>query len=140
MLKEIGCEFRQPIETAFGPAILDRDVLAIDEAEISKALAKRDKEIAISANSAAIEESDHRHAGLLGARSGRPREHRAAKHSNKFPPCEADCHRTVHRGSRALIITNDSTPQSAGLARRSGGRNAAIQSLLGVKRTWRDHS
>src|SRR5215472_908648 len=63
----------QPIQLALGPAVFDRDVLALRVAGILEPLAKRPQTIAIAVRRLAVEEPDHRHRGLLRPRRERPR-------------------------------------------------------------------
>src|SRR5215472_18221604 len=53
----------QPIQLALGPAVFDRDVLALRVAGILEPLAKRPQTIAIAVRRLAVEEPDHRHRG-----------------------------------------------------------------------------
>ena len=91
-LNEIGREHRQPIEMTLRPAIFDDEVPTVDEADLGKALAERDEKIAISADRAAVEKSDHRHRRLLRARRERPRSRRAAERGYGFQCLHADRH------------------------------------------------
>jgi hypothetical protein len=55
------------------PAILDRDVLVLDETRLAKASAVRGHATRESLRHCAIEKADHRHRFLLRARRERPR-------------------------------------------------------------------
>ena len=71
---------------------------------------------------------------LLRARRERPRGCRAAEHRYELPPSQVACHLPQPHWDR--IGLNDITLEIVGLARRSGGRNAAIRLLYGEKRTF----
>src|SRR4029077_18968853 len=62
---------RQSIKLPLRGTVLDRHVLAFDEAILLQALAKRSQPSGLSLEHRAVEESDHRH-WLLRARSDRP--------------------------------------------------------------------
>jgi hypothetical protein len=70
------------------PAILDRDVLGLDETHLAKASAVRGHPTRKNLRHCAIEKADHRHRRLLRARRERPRYGRADK-GDKLAPSHA---------------------------------------------------
>jgi hypothetical protein len=71
---------------ALGPAVLNRDVLALDIAGFAQPLAKCRQEEPISPWRCAIKEADHGFCRLLRARSERPRCRRAAEKAIEIAP------------------------------------------------------
>jgi hypothetical protein len=78
-MDQIGRQRRQTIVLTFRPAILDCDVLSFDEAGVFQALAKCARSHRIPIGGCTVEEADHRHCPLLGARGEWPGNRRAAK-------------------------------------------------------------
>src|SRR5262249_8840324 len=64
---------------ALGPAVFDRDILALDIVGFLQALAKCTQSVHIHISRCTLEEADHRHRRLLRARRERPRDRRAAE-------------------------------------------------------------
>ena len=75
---QIGRQLRQPIITAFRPAVFDRHILTLDVAFFTEALPERGQVPYPKIYRDAVENPDHRHRWLLRARRERPR-HRAAE-------------------------------------------------------------
>jgi hypothetical protein len=73
---ELGGKLRQPVASPFGPAVVDRDVLAFDEAQIAQALAKARQPFCVRCRRAQMQKADHRHCGL-GTRGEGYRQHAA---------------------------------------------------------------
>jgi hypothetical protein len=74
---EIGRQCRQPIILAFGPAVFDSDVLALDMSGVGQTLPERRDNRRIVAKRPAVEKSDQRQRRLLRARRERPSGRRA---------------------------------------------------------------
>src|SRR5262249_44467249 len=70
---EIGCQTRQTILVVVRPAILDRDVLALDKSGFVQTLPKRVNKMRRTGCRRISEKSDHRHRCLLRARREGPR-------------------------------------------------------------------
>ena len=62
---QFGRQRRQPIDLIFGPAVMDRYVLALDIAGLFQALAKCAQTVRQRVRGPAVKESDHRHRRLL---------------------------------------------------------------------------
>src|SRR6516164_7086215 len=73
MLHQIGSHDRQPIVSAFCPAIIDCDVAALDIACFGQALMKSSNQVAPDVERCGIEETDHGRLWLLRPRNQRPR-------------------------------------------------------------------
>ncbi len=69
------------------PAVVDRHIAAFDEAGFAQALPERRHELPRLVGEPAVEESDHRHVTLLGARRERPRRRAAEQADELAPPC-----------------------------------------------------
>ena len=83
--EQIGHQGRQSISLIVRRAILDRDVLALDEARVLQALPERGHDLRRVSERAA-EEPDHGRCRLLRARGKRPRHRCAAHERDEFPP------------------------------------------------------
>jgi hypothetical protein len=83
---QIGCHSRQPVVTAFGPAKLDGDVLAVDVASLFQTRAEAGDVIHEWLRRRAVEKPDHRQHGLLGTRRKRPCCRRTADKRDEFAP------------------------------------------------------
>ena len=92
MPNEIGRQCRKPVVLIVREAVFDRHGLALDIASFFQAAAKSVHELGVVTGAPATEETDHRHRWLLGARSERPGECRAADYGYQLPSCDADCH------------------------------------------------
>src|SRR5262249_50722852 len=88
---EVGHEGCQAIELAVQPMVLDRHVLALDEAGPVETLTERIGTGPIVRP--AVDEADDRQHGLLCTRRNRPRRH-AAESSDELAPSDAE-HRTT---------------------------------------------
>ena len=80
-----------PPEAATGqfdppPAVLDRDVLALDEACFLQALAECSHAVRLAGERSTAEKPHHRHRRLLRARRERPRRRRAAEQRDELAP------------------------------------------------------
>src|SRR5262249_42086696 len=75
-----------PVQLTVGPAILDGDVAAVDEAGFTQASTERDHAVRIFRSRYAVEDSDHRHRRLLRARRERPRRRAAEERDELAPP------------------------------------------------------
>ena len=87
---EIGRHRRQSIGLILAPAIVDRDILALDVATLFEALAERPQIIRVTVSHRGVEISDHRHRRLLRARRERPRRCRAAEQRDELAPLSFD--------------------------------------------------
>jgi hypothetical protein len=90
----------QSIAVAIRPAILNRDVPALEMAGFAQAFAECRNELCGACGRADIEIANHWHPSLLRARYERPSGGRAAKRDNEFSPSDADCHVTLPPGGR----------------------------------------
>src|SRR5260370_30075483 len=82
---QIGCEVGQSVGLVLRPAILDRQILALDVAGFTKTLAECGQiACTIDRRPRATEEPDHRHRGLLRPRRKRPRSRRAAEQRDEL--------------------------------------------------------
>src|SRR5262249_14600302 len=82
---QIGRQRRQPVNLIVGPAVLDRDVLALDISGVFKSLAESAQPVRKPIKRLAIEEPDHRHRRLLRPRRERPRR-RATEQRDEIAP------------------------------------------------------
>jgi len=67
-----------------GPAICDRHVLALDEARLLQALAKKTAEVHKRVRRLTVEEPDYGHRRLLRAGRERPRSGRTAEQGDEL--------------------------------------------------------
>src|SRR5262249_58217492 len=86
---EIIGECGQSIVLAIGPAVLDRRILALDIAGFAQAPTESGCAGGECYSRSAVEESDHRHRRLLGARRERPCGGRAPDQRHELPPSHA---------------------------------------------------
>ena len=77
---------RKPIRAGFRPAVLDRDVPALDKAFLTSGPGGTRQKCAIGAAGVLREKSDHRHRRLLRARREWPRRRRAAEQRDELAP------------------------------------------------------
>src|SRR5262249_5526591 len=89
---QIGRQLRQPIITAFRPAVFDRHILTLDVAFFTEALPECGQVPYPKIYRDAVENADHRHRRLLRARRERPgpaaaeqRDDLAAYHGSLSP-------------------------------------------------------
>src|SRR5262249_1458313 len=126
-----GGERRQPIELSLGPAVFDRQILALNITDLLQALAKGPQAPCRPVRRLGIEMADHRHRRLLRARRERPRgrcaaeqrDERAAIHSITSSAMASTPGGMVRPSVLAVLrlMTNSnlvgcSTGKSAGLA------------------------
>jgi hypothetical protein len=76
---QIGGQLRQPGRVIVRPAELDRDVPALDVADLGEPSAERRHDADIRLGRAKVEHADHRHHRLLRACRKRPRDCCAAQ-------------------------------------------------------------
>ena len=69
-----------------GPALLNRDVLALDVAGLLETVPERGHEPTESGRGSAVEKPNHRHRRLLRARRERPPRRRAAEQRDELAP------------------------------------------------------
>jgi len=74
---QISHQSRQPIRVIFRRAVFDRNILPLDETCFLQALAERGHEARRVGKRRTAQEANHRHRGLLRARSERPCDRRA---------------------------------------------------------------
>ncbi len=86
---QIGRHRRQILIPARGPAILDGDVLALDETGGGKPLLERSQPLDVFLPGARVQQADHRHPVLLRARRKGRRRH-AAKKGYELAPSHGD--------------------------------------------------
>src|SRR5215831_6598455 len=70
---ELGCELGEAFAASLRPAIFDREIAAVDPAEIAHSLHEGGGPLALRRRAARSEQSDGRHLRLLRARRERPR-------------------------------------------------------------------
>jgi hypothetical protein len=70
---EISRQGRQAIVVAVRPAVLNRQIAALDKARFAETLVERTQPTGIELGRRTAEEADHRHTCLLSARRERPR-------------------------------------------------------------------
>ena len=76
---QFGGERRQPIELSLGPAVFDRQILALDLTGLLQALAKAPQAPRRPVRRLGIEMADHWHCRLLRAHRERPRRRTAKR-------------------------------------------------------------
>jgi hypothetical protein len=81
---QLGQETGQLIVPPFGLALLDRNVVPLDEAGLGQASAQRRYEVLQRRRRRVAKQADDRHRRLLRWRSDGPRHRRAAEHAEKF--------------------------------------------------------
>src|SRR5262245_40835933 len=82
---QIGCEVGQSVGLVLRPAILDHDILSLDVAGFTKALAECGQIACTIDRRRNAEESYYRHRWLLRSRCKRPRR-RAAEQRDELAP------------------------------------------------------
>src|SRR5262245_6197471 len=98
---QFNCHRRKAVKLTIGPAVFDRQVLALDVAGIHQALAKSSQAARMPIRRVGVDEPDHRQPCLLRPRADRPRRRRAAE--------ERDEVATFHHS-----ITSSAVPRSVG--------------------------
>src|SRR5262249_30205466 len=83
---QIGYQVRQPIVLALCEAILDRDVLTLNEARVVQTLPKSRHEVRDRGRRTGVQPPDDRNRCLLRARRERPRGCRAAEQRDDLAP------------------------------------------------------
>jgi hypothetical protein len=86
---QIGRQFREPAVVAVPPAIFDRNIAALDIAGFSEPFTEAGDESCVCFGRARMEQSYHRHCGLLRPRRERPRRRRAADQRDKIAPLQS---------------------------------------------------
>src|SRR6516164_1126825 len=82
---EVGGQRRQSLIVAIGPAEFEDDVLALDKACLSKALAEGRHSVSALSGRAGVEETDHWHGRLLPSRDERPHRRAAEQRDERAP-------------------------------------------------------
>jgi hypothetical protein len=100
-MHEVSRQRRKPIVMSISPTIFDRDVLALDIANLAQAQTECVDNGRRLAWRSAAKEPDRRHCGPLRAHGERPSECRTAKSSNEFPPSNIDRHLTAPQSGHA---------------------------------------
>src|SRR5262245_29773949 len=83
---EIGSQRRHSLVVALGPAVLDRDIVALDEAGFLETFTEAGDEMREWTGRSGTEEPDHRHPLLLCVSRERPCDRRAAEKSEELAP------------------------------------------------------
>src|SRR5258708_27152253 len=96
MLNQVDRQRRQAVILALGPAGFGPHIAAVDIARLSQPFEKSRRERRVTLRRCGIEEADHRHRALLGARRQRPRHgshRRAAEKRDDLAPshCRLIC-------------------------------------------------
>jgi hypothetical protein len=94
---EIGCQAWQPIALIVAPTILDSDVIAFDEADLTQTLPERSDKVRRAGRGRASEEAYHRQRGLLPLCRERPRSSRTAEQRDELAPS----HHSITSSARA---------------------------------------
>ncbi len=102
---QLGHQRRQAITPVLGPAVFDRDVLAVDETRLLQTLVERDHQALRVSGRGAPQEADYRHRRLLRPRCHRPRG-RAAKQRDELPPPD----HSITSSARASSVDGTSMP------------------------------
>src|SRR5262249_58729885 len=122
------------IELSAAPAVLDSDVLPIDEAGVAQTPAERRRQMRGIVGTAGIELTDHRHRRLLRVRRERPSGSRAADKRDEFAPFHS-----ITSSARASSVGGISRPSalavlrlmtSSNLVGCCTGRSAGFSPLL----------
>src|SRR5215470_18256213 len=108
MVNQIGRQLWQAIISAFRPAVFDRHVLALDVAGFTETLPEWVQYSLFEAGCPAVEQSHHRHRGLLRARRERPRGRRTAEQRDGFAPS----HHSITSSAVASSVGGTSRPRS----------------------------
>src|SRR4030095_3280748 len=87
---EIGGQCGHSLVLALGPAVLDRDIVALDEAGFLETFAEAGDEMREWTGRSGTEESDHWHCRLLRVGSEWIRDHPTAEKRKEFAPLH--CH------------------------------------------------
>src|SRR6516162_975704 len=80
---ELGCQLGEAFAASLRPAIFDREIAAVDPAEIAHSLHEGGGPLALRRRATRSEQSDSRHLRLLCARRERPRS-RAAEQRDEL--------------------------------------------------------
>src|SRR6516162_10480884 len=111
MAYQIGCEVGQSVVLVLRPAILDRNILALDVAGFTKALAECGQIACTINRPRAAQESYHRHRRLLRARRERPRC-RAAEQRDEIAALHS-----ITSSARASTVAGTSRPSALAVLR-----------------------
>src|SRR5262249_48017364 len=85
-----GCEFGQAVVVSFGPAILDREIAAIDPTEFTHSLHEGSGPLTLCCRRTRTKQADGRElTGLLRACWGRPRDGCASQKCDEVAPSHA---------------------------------------------------
>src|SRR5262249_53015787 len=119
---QIARQSRQPVQLVLGPAVLNRDVLALGIARFLQALPKSGKRIGEHLGRLGVEIADRRYR-LLRARRERPGDSSAAKQRDELA---AGVH-SITSSARASSVGGTSRPSAFAVLRLIASSN-----LLGV--------
>src|SRR5262249_62338339 len=108
---ELGCELGEAFAASLRPAILDREIAAVDPAEIAHSLHEGGGPLALRRRAARSEQSDGRHLRLLRARRERPRG-RTAKQCDELPALHS-----ITSSARASTAAGMSRPRAFAVLR-----------------------
>ena len=127
---QIGYQRRQSITLVLGPAIFDRDVLAVDEIRLLQALEERRHEARRVNGRGATEKPDHGHCVLLRARGEWPRRRAAEQCDYEFSPPDVECHAIPPAGGRVHAIDGTISHFSESNAQCFGAANVVSRPCL----------
>src|SRR5262249_55540764 len=99
---KLVCEISQALSVSLGPAILDREIAALDPAQLAHSLHEGGGPVALRRRATRAEQSDSRRLRLLGARGERPSRRHATKQRDEVAPS--------HRQVPPVRDRKDSTP------------------------------
>src|SRR5262249_22480769 len=105
---QIGRQRRQPVNLIVGPAVFDRDVLALDISGVFKSLAESAQPVRKPIRRLAIEEPNHRHRRLLRPHRQRPHRCRAAEQRYEL----AARYHSITSSARSRIAVGIVTPSA----------------------------
>src|SRR5262249_11492866 len=135
---QLSGQFRKPLVMVIRPAVVDRDVLILDESPLLEPFAKGSNAILVASGRRDTYPSDHRHRRLLRTRRNRPRRRAAEQRQERAPS------HSITSSARASSVCGKSNPSALAvcklmvklnLVERSTGRSAAFTpfSILSTK-------
>src|SRR5262245_45547820 len=108
---ELGCELGEAFAASLRPAIFDREIAAVDPAEIAHSLHEGGGPLALRRRAARSEQSDGRHLRLLRTRRTRPCG-RAADQRDELPALHS-----ITSSTRASRLGGTSRPSAFAVLR-----------------------
>src|SRR5215468_4842820 len=109
---ELGCELGEAFAASLRPAIFDREIAAVDPAEIAHSLHEGGGPLALRRRAARSEQSDGRHLRLLRARRKWPRGRSAADQRYELAALHS-----ITSSARATSCRGTSIPSASAVLR-----------------------